>query len=42
MHLLRELEKVDQHNNSDEWKAFAKLTRRLIRDGIRLRKRGDY
>jgi len=42
VHLLRELEKVDQHNTSAEWQAFAKTLRRLIGDGIRLRKRQDY
>jgi hypothetical protein len=42
VHLLRELEKVDQHNRSADWKAFAKKLRRLIGDGIRLRKRPDY
>ena len=42
MHLLRELEKVDQHNDSREWQAFAKKLRRLVRDGIRLRKRPDF
>ncbi len=42
MHLLRELEKVDQHNDSPEWQAFAKKLRRLVRDGIRLRKRPDF
>ncbi len=42
VHLLRELEKVDQRNASAEWKAFAKTLRRLIRDGIRLRKRPDF
>jgi len=42
VHLLRELEKVDQHNASLEWRAFAKILRRLIRDGIRLRKRADF
>jgi hypothetical protein len=42
VHLLRELEKVDQHNVSTEWQAFAKLLRRLLRDGIRLRKRPDF
>jgi len=42
VHLLRELEKVDMHNESAEWQAFAKKLRRLIRDGIRLRKREDY
>ena len=41
-HLLRELEKVDQTNASGEWKAFAKKLRRLLRDGIRLRKRPDF
>jgi hypothetical protein len=42
VHLLRELEKVDDHNNSPEWKAFAKKLRRLLHDGIRLRKRSDF
>lgn len=42
VHLLRELEKVDEHNSSAEWKAFAKMLRRLVRDGIRLRKRPDF
>ena len=42
VHLLRELEKVDQHNISSEWQAFAKRLRRLIRDGLRLRKRPDF
>lgn len=42
VHLLRELEKVDQSNTSAEWKAFAKKLRRLVRDGIRLRKRADF
>jgi transposase len=41
-HLLRELEKVDLTNGSVAWKAFAKKLRRLIRDGIRLRKRADF
>ena len=41
-HLLRELEKVDLTNSSAAWKAFAKKLRRLIRDGIRLRKRADF
>jgi transposase len=41
-HLLRELEKVDLTNGSAEWKAFAKTLRRLVRDGIRLRKRADF
>ena len=42
VHLLRELEKVDQHNTSAAWQAFAKTLRRLLRDGIRLRKRPDF
>lgn len=42
VHLLRELEKVDQHNASAEWRAFVKRLRRLVRDGIRLRKRPDF
>lgn len=42
VHLLRELEKVDLHNDSAEWRAFAKKLRRLLRDGIRLRKRPDF
>jgi transposase len=42
VHLLRELEKVDQHNTTVAWRAFAKTLRRLLRDGIRLRKRPDF
>lgn len=42
VHLLRELEKVGDHNESSEWQAFAKKLRRLLRDGIRLRKRDDF
>jgi len=41
-HLLRELEKVDLRNDSTEWHAFAKKLRRMLRDGIRLRKRPDF
>ena len=41
-HLLRELEKVDLRNDSAEWRAFAKKLRRLLRDGIRLRKHPDF
>ena len=39
---MRELEKVDDHNDSAEWQGFAKKLRRLLRDGIRLRKRDDF
>jgi len=42
VHLLRELEKVDLRNDSAEWRAFAKKLRRLLRDGMRLRKRPDF
>lgn len=42
VHLLRELEKVDERNASFAWQAFAKLLRRLVKDGIRLRKRPDF
>lgn len=42
VHLLRELEKVDERSRSAAWAAFAKLLRRLVRDGIRLRKRPDF
>jgi len=42
VHLLRELEKVDLRNDSAEWLAFAKTLRRLLRDGMRLRKRPDF
>jgi transposase len=48
VHLLRELEKVDLQKGPrgdgrfEEWHAFAKRLRRLLRDGIRLRKRPDF
>jgi len=42
VHLLRELSAVDERNDSAAWKAFAKKLRRLLRDGIRLRKREDF
>jgi transposase len=41
-HLLRELLKVDEHNDHWEWQVFARQLRRLIRDGIRLRRRPDF
>ena len=48
-HLLRELDHVDTdalpHKPPDgarEWSALAKTPRRLLRDGIRLRKRPDF
>jgi len=42
VHLLREIERVDERNHSAEWQAFAKKLRRLVRDGIRLRKRPGF
>jgi hypothetical protein len=42
VHLLRELEEVDLRNDSEAWKAFAKMLRRLVWDGIRLRRRADF
>jgi hypothetical protein len=48
-HLLRELDHVDEHalpgkapDRAAEWCAFVKMLRRLLRDGIRLRKRKDF
>ncbi len=40
--MLRELEKVDEHNDCAQWQVFAKKLRRWLRDGIRLRKRPDF
>lgn len=41
-HLLRELVKVDEHNHGLEWMRFSKSLRRLLQDGLRLRKRPDF
>ena len=41
LRLAGKLEKVDLRNDS-AWQAFAKKLRRLLRDGIRLRKRSDF
>jgi len=38
-HLFRELAKVDDSNPSESWRAFAKKLKRLLRDGLRLRRR---
>lgn len=38
---LRELQKVDEANVSAEWRRFAKHLRRLLRDGLRLKRRSD-
>lgn len=49
VHLLRELDHVDEHqlphkppDRAAEWTAFVKMLRRLLRDGIRLRRRADF
>jgi transposase len=49
VHLLRELDHVDHDKRPKKtpeqaaaWDAFAKMLRRLVRDGIRLRKRPGY
>jgi len=42
VHLLRELEAVDERNECSEWKAFAKKLRRLLGDGMRLRRRPGF
>jgi transposase len=48
-HLLRELDHVGEKilprksaDRAEEWSAFVKMLRRLIRDGIRLRRRADF
>ena len=41
-HLLNELVKVDQRNLAAEWQAFARKTKRLIQDALRLRARADF
>ena len=49
VHLLRELDHVDKDalphkppDHAGEWCAFVKMLRRLIRDGVRLRRRTDF
>lgn len=42
VHLLRELEKVNQRNAAEEWLAFSKKTKRLIQDALRLRAREGF
>ena len=39
VHLLRELEKVDRSNQSEDWSQFRTRLKRLIKDAIRLWKR---
>ena len=49
MHLLRELDDIDGRvlpgkpaDAAASWRAFVKMLRRLLRDGIRLRRREDF
>ncbi len=42
VHLLREIERVDQRNAAPAWQAFAKMLRRLLHDALRLRARPDF
>ncbi len=39
---IEDIPQEDEHNNGARWRAFAKKWRRLIRDGIRLRRRPDF
>jgi len=41
-HLLNELEKVNQRNDSEEWEAFSQKTKQIIQDALRLRARADF
>ncbi len=41
-HLLRELVRVDQKNETSAWQAFSKKLRRLLKDALRLRARSDF
>lgn len=40
-HLLRELVKADGEDFSEAWRAFSKKLKRLLHDGIRLKRRDD-
>ena len=40
-HLLREIEKVSETNRSQEWAAFSKTLKRIVKDAIRLSRRED-
>ena len=42
VHLLRELEEVDERNATVEWQSFARRLRALLREGIDLRKRPGF
>jgi len=40
-HLLRELKKVDENNQSEEWQSFLRAIRRLLSDALKLGARTD-
>jgi len=40
-HLLRELKKVDENNQSEEWQSFRRAIRRLLSDALKLGARTD-
>lgn len=42
VHLLRELEEVDERNETEAWRSFARRLRAVLRAGIALRKRPDF
>jgi hypothetical protein len=49
VHLLRELDHIDKDalpqkppDHAEEWTRFVKMLRRLIRDGVKLRRREDF
>ncbi|MGH7185872.1 MAG: IS66 family transposase [Pseudomonadota bacterium] len=42
VHLLRELEEVDERNGTVVWRSFARRLRALLRAGIALRKHPDF
>ncbi len=41
-HLLREIVRVDQQNETAAWHAFSKKLRRFLQDALRLRARADF
>ena len=41
VHLLREIEKVNETNTSEEWKRFGASLKRIVKDAVRLSRRED-
>ena len=41
VHLLREIEKVNETNQGEEWKRFGATLKRIVKDAIRLSRRED-